>query len=81
VESIEQERIIWHHFCVSTVCGNLVVTGPIEEHWIMIRRTKERRYIVEPEECVAVRSCKKFRWFDALEGMVDAAIHNEPVNQ
>jgi hypothetical protein len=81
LESSHQVRVIRHHFRVSAVCRNLSVVGPAGQYRVLSHPAKERRNIVEPKVRVTLSGGEQLRRFDALDRMVNAAVHDEPVHK
>ena len=81
LESSNQVRVIRDHLRVPPVCRNLCLIGPLRQDGVSSRRQKEICNIMKPKECVAVGSGQKLRRFDALDRMMDTAVHDEPVHQ
>jgi hypothetical protein len=80
-ETSNQVRVIWDHLSVSAVCDNLGVVVPGREYRVGRGAAKELRYVVESEERVALGSRGKFDRLDALDRMVNAAVHDKPVHE
>ena len=81
LESSLQGGVTWNHAFVSAVCRNLGFFGPLGQNRVVACSAKESRDIAEPEESVPIDSGGEFSRIDRLDGMVDAAVHNEPVHE